>query len=211
MKDKAYIHKLISKLENINQAKRGSIDINLVQKAIDYIQPTYAKLGQTAMNRLLTVAYMTTQYCTETETIITALLQDFYQVTGSSLAIIEQEFGLLVRQKLDKLSKLQIDHSLATIETIKKMREEDATDLLVIKLLGNIYEMQHIGLQHIKQQKEAALRSLRNYLPIAIYIELQEIEKELVTLCQPILRPTSKNNKPDSIFSPDFGLSDLKF
>jgi (p)ppGpp synthase/HD superfamily hydrolase len=213
MEDPIQIEKLFKKLEVINKATQRPIDLKKVAKAIEYLHQSYSKpeqssLGSSDTPRSLEVAYMAVDYYPETELIVTALLHDLVKHTVINLETIRQEFGEMIAQKLARLTNLHIDHDFSTMATVKQMQEENATDLLIIKLLNNVYEMQHVGLKTMKRQKEAALRSLKNFLPIAIYLELQEIEQALLESYQPILYP--KRSTKTSAFSADFGLSTLE-
>ena len=98
---------------------------------------------------------MTTNYCLNTESILTAILHDIVENIDFTLAMITQELGSAIVQKVGKLTNLNIDHSISTMETINRMREEKATDLLIIKLLDNLHDMQTIRQSDVETKRSS--------------------------------------------------------
>jgi len=209
----AYEDKLMDKLRGANEIIEEPVDLAQVQKAIHYAKKYHAEQKQSAdephYTRPLAIAYMTANHCLTTEAIVVAILHDVVANTDLTLAIVAQEFGPIIAEQIDAFNKLSIDYTPASIETVKRMFEERDTDLLVIKLVSNLYDLRTSSSQPMWQRKEAALQSLENYLPLVAYMELREIEEELVALCQNILNPGQ--DEQNFALSARFGFTALEF
>jgi GTP pyrophosphokinase len=135
------------------------------------------------------VAGILTRYRLDTATIVTALLHDTVEDTGTTLGQIEQSFGKEVAKLVDgvtKLSRIELQSREETqAENFRKFLLAMSADLrvLLIKLADRLHNMR--TLRYIKNEdkrRRIARETLEIYAPLAERIGMRDFQEELQDL-----------------------------
>jgi (p)ppGpp synthase/HD superfamily hydrolase len=153
---------------------------------------------------------MIMEYYPTTEALATALLYNLVRQDVLPNDKIIREFGIEIANKIEELANLHGPKHAISATQIKRMIEKGDRDILIIKLLNDLYIMQNISIKPKWEQLEAALQVLKTSLPLAMYINLPEIESGLEAICRSIIIPELARDESTSL-SPDFNFELLKF
>ena len=188
-----YANKLLNRIYTINKNLIKPIDLALVQKAIYYLQlahDTSEKVNSNrAYNRPLVIALMLTDYYLVTESLVATLLYEILKEHKLTLEVIETEFGKKIADKVYEITNLCLDNSQDSLRQVERLVAADNKDILLIRLLDNLYTMQNICLESKWKQLELALYSLKVFLPLAVYLEIGTIENELAEIGKCVIIP----------------------
>lgn len=195
-------HSKISTLEDICknvQAYFPEADLKIIQKADQYAEVVHGQQkrqsGEPYMVHPRAVAKILTELHLDIPSVVTALLHDTVEDTHATLDDIEREFGPVITQLVDgvtKLSKITFKTSEEKqAENFRKMIIAMAKDIRVIlvKLADRLHNMR--TLEHLLpyKQKTIAQETLDIYAPIANRLGISSIKYELEDLCLRYLHP----------------------
>ncbi len=127
--------------------------------------------------------------------IAAALLHDSVEDTSVKLEDIEKEFGLVVSEIVDgvtKLERLHFDSKQAQqAATMRKMLVAMAKDwrVLIIKLSDRLHNMRTLATMPLEKQQRIAQETLDIYAPLAHRLGIQEIKWQLEDLAFASLHP----------------------
>jgi (p)ppGpp synthase/HD superfamily hydrolase len=193
-----HINKLLEKITQQNSLTENKVDISLIKTAIDYIKEYHKHQtrhsGEPYFLHPIEVAYIVSEYSNTNEAILGALLHDTVEDTKFSLNLIKLLFGKNVALIVDKLTKLDSNY----LQKIKLSSDENSYKLLhlseknkpslLIKLIDRLHNMRTIRhIKSIEKQKRIASETLKTFVPLAKYLGIQAIEKELESLSLEVL------------------------
>jgi Na+/proline symporter len=175
------------------------IDIEMVKKAIQLIKECHAgvkrKSGEPFYLHPITVAQILLNYMQDQDAIIAALLHDTVEDTPLSLAQIGGMFNEAVQYIVDGVTHLESNIktqkrvALSAHENIQKLLGVDDNRVLYVKLADRLHNMRTIeGHSSIEKQKKIAEETLLFFVPIARYLQLHAIEKELQKIVSQVMR-----------------------
>ena len=191
---------LLNKIKVLNKQENVNVQISLIEMAIDYIKEYHEgqkrNSGEPYYIHPIEVAYIVSEYCFDTETIIASLLHDIVEDTDSSLIQIELIFGKRIAEIVDAVTKITMDYKLSPEEVLYKLNMSSIQDInkkaLLIKLVDRLHNIRTI--QHIKsidKRKRIAQETIEIYVPLAKRINLIKIEQELFDTSNKILNSSS--------------------
>jgi Na+/proline symporter len=174
------------------------VDMATVEKAIQLIKAYHAgvkrKSGEPFYLHPIAVAQILLSYTKDQDAIIAALLHDTVEDTALSLAQIGGMFNETVQHIVDGVTHLESNMkthkrvSLSAHENIQKLLGVDDNRVLYVKLADRLHNMRTIaGHTSIDKQKKIAEETLQFFVPIARYLKLHPIEKELQQLASRVM------------------------
>jgi Na+/proline symporter len=169
------------------------IDMETVKEAIQLIKKCHGnnkrKSGEPFYSHPIAVAQILLNYTEDQDTIIAALLHDTVEDTSLSLAQIGGMFNEAVQHIVDGVTHLESNMktqkrvSLSSHENIQKLLGVDDNRVLYVKLADRLHNMRTIeGHKQVSKQKKIAEETLQFFVPIARYLKLHPLEKELQQL-----------------------------
>jgi Na+/proline symporter len=169
------------------------IDMETVKEAIQLIKECHGqnkrKSGEPFYSHPVAVAQILLNYTKDQDTVIAALLHDTVEDTSLSLAQIGGMFNEAVQHIVDGVTHLESNIktqkrvSLSSHENIQKLLGVDDDRVLYVKLADRLHNMRTIeGHKQVSKQKKIAEETLQFFVPIARYLKLHPIEKELQQL-----------------------------
>ncbi len=184
----------LHKINEISIKNNKSINIPLIESAIDYIKEyhKYQKRhsGEPYYYHPIEVATIVVDYIFDTEVILAAILHDTVEDTHASLIQIKFIFGEQVAKIVHILTKMDFDHQLSKEEVFYKINtfkdiNKKATTIKIIDRLHNMRTIAHIKSK--QKQKRIAKETLQFYIPLAKYADLPLIAEELQSIVSKIL------------------------
>ncbi|MBN8523684.1 MAG: bifunctional (p)ppGpp synthetase/guanosine-3',5'-bis(diphosphate) 3'-pyrophosphohydrolase [Rickettsiales bacterium] len=186
-----YSIRLLEKLKSLDT--QNILDFELINKAIYWAEKYHGdqkrKSGEPFYSHPLEVAYMISEYKFKTDVIVASILHDIVEDTEVTVRMIQGTFGGRIAEMVDRLTRDRPDGSKLSIEEIianayKKQDEE----VLLIKLLDRLHNIQTIGGLSVEKTEKATTETLKNFITLSIYLGekvsgLLEIEKMLTELC----------------------------
>jgi hypothetical protein len=177
------------------QEVQDKTQVNMItlQRAIQLIKQYHAgvkrKSGEPFYLHPIAVARILLDYTQEQDVIIAALLHDTVEYTSLSLTQIALLFNPEVQRIVDGGTRLDSRFrsfkriQLSAHENIRKLLEVKDERILYVKLADRLHNMRTIeGHSSVDKQKKIAEETLQFFVPIARYLKLHPIEKELQQL-----------------------------
>jgi HD domain len=150
------------------------------------------KSGDPYITHLITVATIVAEIGMSPETICAALLHDTVEDTDYSLARLSEDFGEVVANIVDVVTKLdQFTLAVGTAEAMRDMVLATTRDprVLVVKLADRLHNMRTIRFLPPKMQARKARETLEVFAPLAHQLGMTTIKRELDDLATGILSP----------------------
>ena len=200
-----YSIRLIEKLKSLDT--KNILDFDLINKAIYWARKYHGdqkrKSGEAYYTHPLEVAYMISEHKLKTDVIVASILHDIIEDTEVTAGMIFDTFGQRIAQMVDRLTRDRPDGTKLTIEEIiinayKKADKE----VLLIKLIDRLHNIQTIGSLSAKKIEKTITETLANFIASSMYLGLLEIESQLTESC--MYYDSKQKNKPykkKSIFS----------
>jgi len=191
-----YSTRLIEKLQSLDT--ENILDFDLINKAIywakKYHDGQFRKSGEPFYTHPLEVAYMLSEYKLKTDTTVTAILHDIVEDTEVTAGMILDGFGWRIAEMVDRLTRVRPDGSKISVEEIlNNAYEKDDKEVLLIKVVDRLHNMQTIGGQTIKKQKKTSMETLRILLHSVINIDDINLEIYITNIALSILDNTDQN------------------
>lgn len=186
-----YALRLLGKLDALNRGQNASVDTVAVMRALYYVRRIYQ--GQTHYSgaslyaHVLELASITANYRCNTEAIVTALFYDIEAKPDFTLAMVEDEFGLVIAEKVACFTT-PIRHEDPVFRALDYQQREDQ-DVHTIQLCHQLCEMRTVGCLAPEAQRQKAAAILRDFLFLTMQLGLPAIEQELSQLCYQVLCP----------------------
>ena len=188
-----YSTRLIEKLQSLDT--ENILDFNLINKAIywakKYHDGQFRKSGEPFYTHPLEVAYMISEYKLKTDTTVTAILHDIVEDTAVTASMILDGFGRRIEEMVDRLTRDRPDGSKLSVEEIlNNAYEKDDKEVLLIKVIDRLHNMQTLGSMSNKKQNKIAIETLKS---VIFYGDQINIEKELNCISSNIIFPEHVN------------------
>jgi guanosine-3',5'-bis(diphosphate) 3'-pyrophosphohydrolase len=179
LKNDGYVTRLRDKLLDIDTEQK--LDFAQIDKAIYRAKKYHAgqmrKSGEPFYTHPLEVAYIICDYLLKTDVIVTSILHDIVEDTEVTVEMITAEFGTRIAEMVDRLTRDRPDGSKLSVEEIvNNAYAAGDKEVLMIKLIDRLHNIQTIGSMKIEKQKEIAEETLK-YLAI-ISTEFDDINLE---------------------------------
>ena len=200
-----YSIRLIEKLKSLDT--KNLLDFDLINKAIYWAKKYHGdqkrKSGEAYYTHPLEVAYMISEYKLKTDLIVASILHDIIEDTEVTAKMIHNAFGQRIAEMVDMLTRDRPDGTKLTIEeVINNAYKKADKEVLLIKLIDRLHNIQTIGSLSAKKIEKTITETLANFIASSMYLGLLEIESQLTESC--MYYDSKQKNKPykkKSIFS----------
>lgn len=186
-----YNKRLLDKLLAISRVSKIKVNFNKIKKAIYLAQKYHARqkrgTGQPYYSHPLEVTYIVADYLFRTDIIITSILHDTIEDTLLTKEIIVKEFGNKIANQVEDLTRIKQDQKISSAEIVEILYQQNKKDLLLVKLCDRLHNMQTIGAKSSDKAQKITLETLDTFLPIAAYLEVPDIQKQLNKYCGDII------------------------
>ena len=167
-------------------------DITQLESAYDFSKAAhegqFRKSGEPYISHPLAVANILAQWHLDTQALTAALLHDVTEDTAVTKVEISRNFGKLVAELVDgvsKLDKIEFEsQEKAQAENFRKMLLAMARDVrvILIKLADRLHNMRTLSAVEPSKRQRIARETLEIYAPIANRLGLNSIYQELEDL-----------------------------
>ena len=200
-----YSIRLIEKLKSLDT--KNVLDFEIINKAVYWARKYHGdqkrKSGELYYTHPLEVAYMVSDYNLKTNVIVASILHDIIEDTEVTVEMIEGTFGQRIAEMVDMLTRDRPDGTKLTIEeVINNAYKKADKEVLLIKLIDRLHNIQTIGSLSAKKIEKTITETLANFIASSMYLGLLEIESQLTESC--MYYDSKQKNKPykkKSIFS----------
>jgi guanosine-3',5'-bis(diphosphate) 3'-pyrophosphohydrolase len=200
-----YSIRLIEKLKSSDA--KNILNFDLINKAIYWAKKYHGnqkrKSGEPYYTHPLEVAYMISDHKLKTDVIVASILHDIIEDTEVTVEMIEGTFGQRIAEMVDMLTRDRPDGTKLTIEeVINNAYKKADKEVLLIKLIDRLHNIQTIGSLSAKKIEKTITETLANFIASSMYLGLLEIESQLTESC--MYYDSKQKNKPykkKSIFS----------
>ena len=166
--------------------------VNLVRRAYYYAEQAHdgqiRRSGEPYITHPLEVAAILADMHMDHHSLMAAMLHDVIEDTGIEKSAIVEQFGEVVAELVDGVSKLTHMHfenkTLAQAENFQKMALAMARDIRVIlvKLSDRLHNMRTLGVLRPDKRRRIARETLDIYVPIANRLGMHSLRVELEDL-----------------------------
>jgi (p)ppGpp synthase/HD superfamily hydrolase len=123
-------------------------------------------------------------------------LHDIIEDTEVTVEMIQGTFGQRIAEMVDRLTRDRPDGSkLSVAEIIATAYKKQDKEVLLIKLIDRLHNMQTIGVKFLDKQIKESKETLENFVSLAMYLENIKLEKAITCLCHKISSDQEKANK----------------
>jgi len=178
-----YSIRLLEKLKSLDT--QNVLDFELINKATYWAKKYHGeqkrKSGEPFYSHPLEVAYMISEYKLKTEVIVASILHDIVEDTEVNVERIQGAFGERIAEIVDMLTRDRPDGSKLSVEKIianayKKQDEE----VLLIKLLDRLHNLDTLGSITLKKQLDIKLETISLFPLVCIFLDSMDFD-ELLT------------------------------
>jgi len=193
-----YSIRLIEKLKSLDT--KNILDFDLINKAIYWAKKYHGeqkrKSGEAYYTHPLEVAYMISDYKLKTDVIVASILHDIIEDTEVTAGMILDNFSWRIAEMVDMLTRDRPDGTKLSIEEIlNNAYQKGDKEVLLIKLIDRLHNMQTIGVKFLDKQIKESQETLKNFVSLAMYLENINLEKAISCLCHKISSDQEKVNK----------------
>ena len=194
-----YSTRLIEKLQSLDT--ENILDFDLINKAIywakKYHDGQFRKSGEPFYTHPLEVAYMLSEYKLKTDTTVTAILHDIVEDTAVTAGMIVDAFSWRIAEMVDRLTRDRPDGSKLSVEEIlNNAYEKDDKEVLLIKVIDRLHNMQTIEAKTTEKQNKIAKETIKSFITLAMYYDLHKTKEVLYQLCTKII--SNQDNQVES-------------
>ncbi len=149
----------------------------------------FRRTGDPYVSHPIAVAEICADWQLDSEALIAALLHDTVEDTNTSLKQISSQFGGVVTELVDGLSKIDQlvfnNYEEAAAANFRKMLLATAADVrvILIKLADRLHNMRTLNALSKSQKKRIAKETLEVFAPIAYRLGFNELFRQLEDLC----------------------------
>jgi (p)ppGpp synthase/HD superfamily hydrolase len=181
-----YSTRLIEKLQSLDT--ENILDFKLIDKAIywakKYHDGQFRKSGEPYYTHPLEVAYLVSEYKLTTNVIVTAILHDVVEDSEATVGMIVDAFSWRIAEMVDRLTRDRPDRSKLSVETIlNNAYEKNDKEVLLIKVVDRLHNMQTIDAQAVEKQKKTANETLDFFMVVIVNAEYKNIEGLMYQIC----------------------------
>jgi (p)ppGpp synthase/HD superfamily hydrolase len=184
-----YSNQLLTKINRLNKRYENSnqLDLALIKKAIYYAKKyhdnQFRQSGEPYYSHPLQVAHMVCDYIFKTEAIVVSILHDTIEDTCITKEIIEADFGSSIANQVEELTRIKNGRKITSTQTLESLFSKQQYDLLLIKLVDRLHNMQTIAFKTKDKIKKTVTETLEFFIKPALYLELKDLASELQKLC----------------------------
>ncbi len=199
-----YSIRVIEKLKSLDT--KNILDFDLINKAIYWAKKYHGdqkrKSGEPYYSHPLEVAYMISEHNLKTDVIVASILHDIIEDTEVTVGMIFDNFGWRIAEMVDRLTRDRPDGTKLTIEEIITNAYKKADkEVLLIKLIDRLHNIQTIGVKFLDKQIKESKETLNNFITLAMYLENITLEKSISYLCHQISSDKKKINQINFIYN----------
>ena len=190
-KDDRHATELMRKLRRLNDLHNPSMDTFAIARAFYYVRMIYKDQthysGAPLFTHVLEVADMVADCRPNTEAILTALFHELEVASDFSLAMVEDEFGLVTAEKVACFTApvAHIDPAFRVLD----YRPREDTDVRTVMLFNQLYDMRTVDYLELEVQQQQAAETIQDFFALAAQLGLTAVEQELNELCYQVLCP----------------------
>jgi len=175
-----YSIRLIEKLKSVDT--KNVLDFDLINKAIYWARKYHGdqkrKSGEPYYSHPLEVAYMISEHKLKTDVIVASILHDIVEDTEVTVGMIIDNFSWRIAEMVDRLTRDRPDGTKLTIEEIiTNAYKKDDKEVLLIKLIDRLHNIQTIHFIKPEKQKEIAKETLKNIAMISVELDNIKLEE----------------------------------
>lgn len=186
-----YSDKLLSKILVLNKTLENKINIVEIKKAIYYAKKYHGnqkrQSGEPFYSHPLKVAEMVSEYYPETTILVTSILHDTIEDTKLTKEMINFIFGTIIANNVDSLTRVKADKKISSIEIIENLWVNKKIELLLIKLLDRVHNIQTISAKPPERIKQIAEETTKQFISLSMYLNSVlpkiNIENKIANLC----------------------------
>ena len=199
--DCTYSIRLLDKLQKLGDEKNIRLDFELIKKAITFAKKYHdgqlRKSGEPFYTHPLEVAYMASDYNLKTDIIVTSILHDVVEDSEATVGMIVDEFSWRIAEMVDMLTRDRPDGTKLSVETIlNNAYEKNDNEVLLIKVLDRLHNMQTIGAKKPEKQKKTIDQTLKCFLVSALSTGHSHISESLYEKCININQHSTTTKAP---------------
>ena len=177
-----YSIRLLEKLESLDILQQ--LDFNTINKAIywarKYHNGQFRKSGEPFYSHPLEVAYIISDYLPQTNIIVASILHDIVEDTYVTTGMILDEFGWRIAEIVDRLTRDRPEGTkLSVAEILNNAYEINDTEVLLIKIIDRLHNIDTIGCKSRKKQIETCLETSNNIIALTTIFHNLDLEKLL--------------------------------
>ena len=181
-----YSTRLIEKLQSLDI--ENILDFKLIDKAIywakKYHDGQFRKSGEPYYTHPLEVAYLVSEYKLTTNVIVTAILHDIVEDTEVTVGMIVDEFGWRIAEMVDRLTRDRPDGSKLSVEEIlNNAYEKNDKEVLLIKVIDRLHNMQTIGAKVYEKQRRTTTETVIHFMSMIMHLNIIKLEEDINKLC----------------------------
>jgi (p)ppGpp synthase/HD superfamily hydrolase len=198
-----YSSRLLDKLYGINAQAKKEVNLSEIKKAIYYAKKYHGEQkrqsGEPYYSHPIEVAYMISDYLFRTDIIVTSILHDTIEDTDLTFGMITSIFGEVVASQVMDLTRIKEDsRKISSAEMVELLFKQKKYDVLLIKLLDRLHNMQTISAKSSEKQRKIIDETLKCFLILSEIMELPKLSDALYNQCyQTSIRlGLVKNNDP---------------
>jgi (p)ppGpp synthase/HD superfamily hydrolase len=112
-------------------------------------------------------------------------LHDIVEDTEVTIGMILDEFGWRIAEIVDRLTRDRPNGTKLSVEEIlKNAYDKKDNEVLLIKLIDRLHNIQTIGYKAQEKQKKQLTQTIKSFLIPAIYLDKREVESQIYKLCK---------------------------
>jgi len=198
-----------ARLESTLRESGGSFDLARIRRAYEFARDAHGdqlrKDGTPFVSHPLAAAEIIAEMNLDEDSIISAILHDCIEDTGTTHEDIAKLFGEDVASIVEGVTKLTrvvyTSKEEEQMENLRKMLLAMAKDIrvILIKIADRLHNMRTMEYQSERKQKEKALETMEIYAPIAHRLGMQKIKWELEDLSLLYLDPVGYKEIQDGL------------
>ena len=170
-----YSTRLIEKLKSLD--KQNTLDFDLIDKAVYWAKKYHdgqsRKSGEPFYSHPLEVAYIISGHLLKTDVIVASILHDIVEDTDVTIGMILDEFGWRISEIVDMLTRDRPDGTKLSVEEIISLAiEKDDKEILLIKAMDRLHNIQTISFMPVHKQKKQLKQTIKEFLILFEYLEL---------------------------------------
>jgi len=171
-----YSIRLIEKLKSLDT--KNILDFGLINKAIYWAKKYHGdqkrKSGEPYYSHPLEVAYMISEHKLKTDVIVASILHDIIEDTEVTVGMIFDNFSWRIAQMVDMLTRDRPDGTKLTIEeVITNAYQKEDKEVLLIKLIDRLHNMQTIQYKSIEKIHNTSEQTFSFFISLSMFLEIR--------------------------------------
>ncbi len=181
-----YSERLLDKISLLNKTSKNIVDVLEVKKAIYYAKKYHGdqkrKSGEPYYSHPIEVAYMVSDYIFKTDIIVASILHDIVEDTEVTVGMILDGFGWRIAEMVDRLTRDRPDGTkLSVDEILKNARKKNDDEVILIKLIDRLHNMQTIDCKTIEKINKTTNETLKYFITYAMHLNNIILEQSIIS------------------------------